>query len=438
MSNKNLVAVLLVSVVALSAPAMAAAPGQGTTATDHRVDGQLTDQPMSTSHQPDGAEQVAAPDQFEPNDDFNNSTTVEPGTYSNLSIESADVDVYGVSLERGEALSAAIAFSHAEGDLEMALVGPDQETVVAASESTTDNESVSTVAAQNGTYYLVVYGHGNATGTYDLTVSVGTGGSAEGDAFEPNDDVANATTLEDGTYENLSVTENDIDVYAVSLDTAEALTASIEFSHAEGDLDMALLGGDPLQAIDASVSTNDSESISSVAPESGTYYLVVYGFENATAPYNLSLTTASGGGGENATTGDAFEPNDDVANATALEAGNYTNLSIGSGDVDVFTVDAATDSVFAAAINFSHAEGDLDMALVGPNQTTLASSTSTTDGESITTLLPETGTYYLVVYGFENATADYDLLLTFTPSETETETANNTTAVGTVRLPVVD
>lgn len=155
-------------------------------------------------------------------------------------------------------------------------------------------------------------------------------------------------------------------------------------------------------------------------------------------PMSTSHQPDRPGGAEQAAAPDQFDPNDDFNNSTPVEPGNYTNLSISSGDADVFTFDAAADSVFAAAITFSHAEGNLDMALYGPNRTALASSNSTTDRESITTLLPETGTYYLVVYGFENATARYDLLLTFTPSETGTETANNTTAAGNVRPPVVD
>lgn len=95
-------------------------------------------------------------DQFEPNDDFASATPVESGTYPNLSIQPGDIDVYAVDLRAGEPLSAEITFSHAAGDLDMALVDPTTERVLAVSDSTTDDESISYVAPEAGTYYLVV------------------------------------------------------------------------------------------------------------------------------------------------------------------------------------------------------------------------------------------------------------------------------------------
>lgn len=408
MSTDSLAA-LLVGLVVVSA----AAGLGGATAADRVAsnDEQWIDQPVRHDRPADTL-QVDGADQFEPNDDFNSSTAIEPGEYSNLSITAGDVDVYGVSLESGEALSATISFDNDTGDLDMALVGPDRDQPLDSSEGTTDTESVSTFAGQNGTYYLVVYGYNNSTAAYDLSVDVEAGGSATGDAFEPNDDIGNATALEDGTYENLSVGEDDIDVYAVSLDRAEVLTASIRFDNDVGDLDLALFAGEPPEIVAGSATLNDTESVSYVSPSQGTYYLVVYGFGNATGPYDLSLTTASGETDGNASSGDELEPNDDLANATAIRDGFTGEAAITPGDIDVYAVSLDAGDALSASIAFSHAEGDLEMGLVGPDGTVVQLSSSVTDNESVSSVAPQQGTYYLVVYGFDNATGPYDLSVT--------------------------
>ncbi|MFC7136420.1 hypothetical protein ACFQRB_07485 [Halobaculum litoreum] len=48
-------------------------------------------------------------------------------------------------------------------------------------------------------------------------VAVGGAAAQQDGEFEPNDDLANATAIEPGTYANLTITEGDLDVYAVEL-----------------------------------------------------------------------------------------------------------------------------------------------------------------------------------------------------------------------------
>ncbi|MFC7136419.1 PPC domain-containing protein [Halobaculum litoreum] len=158
----------------------------------------------------------------------------------------------------------------------------------------------------------------------------------------------------------------------------------------------------------ASVSTNDTESLSYVAGQAGAHYLVVYGYENATGAYDLTVDRTAG----NATDGgDALEPNDDTGNATALEPGTYTDLTVAEDDLDFYAVDLAAGDALSASIAFSNATGDLDFALLSPNGTLLAVSDSVTDAERLSTVADETGRYYLVVYGFDGATGPYELTL---------------------------
>ncbi|MBV0924375.1 Hvo_1808 family surface protein [Halomicroarcula limicola] len=267
------------------------------------------------------------------------------------------------------------------------------------------------------------------------TMAVGTAAAqTETDeaAFEPNDSFENATQLEPGNYTGLNVTENDLDVYAVELNAGESLSAEIEFSHARGDLDLFLLGpnGSTLQA---GVSETDGESVSAVAPEAGTYYLVVAGFQGASGPYDLRVNTA--GAGPSPAAGE-FEPNDDFETATPVEAGNYTGLNVTENDLDVYAVELSEGDTLSAEIEFSHARGDLELLLIGPERTVLQASTSSTDGESISHLAGTNGTYYLVVYGYLDGTGPYDLSVGVSSGEdgtppagpSPTETPGNETA----------
>lgn len=301
------VCTLVVAVLAVSALVAGLVTGaHADTSVQMQANGTTTVGDATTTAEVDGAERTTteAADggedaDFEPNDGIENATNVTNGTYTGLSIDEDDFDTYAVELAPGETLTAAISFSHAEGDLDMGLVGPDGQETLAISESTTDGENISYEASEAGTHYLVVYGYQNATAPYDLTVSTtrggpGTDGNVTADAFEPNNGFDSATPINFGSYQNLSVGLFDADFYAVNLSAGESMVTAISFDHTEGDLDMALVGPDGRETLAISQSTTNMENVSYVAPQSGTYYLVVYGYQDATAPYDLIIATSSG------------------------------------------------------------------------------------------------------------------------------------------------
>ncbi len=80
--------------------------------------------------------------------------------------------------------------------------------------------------------------------------------------------------------------------------------------------------------------------------------------------------------------------------------GNH-DLSLCDGDTDWFYIaDAAT-----VTIDFTHANGDLDMASYDANDSRLAVSQSTSNSESLTV---GAGTW-IKVYGYQGAANDYTL-----------------------------
>jgi hypothetical protein len=348
-------------------------------------------------------------DRFEPNDGLANATLIGSGTYTDLEISTPnDIDVFAVELESGDALSAAIDFSHFTGDLDLLLLGPDG-TLRQISDSETDGEEISYVAGQSGTYYLVVVGFQGATNGYDLRVEIPNGqpDPSPGER-EPNDDFDEATPIQPGTISDLQISEGDIDVYAIQLNRSEVLSASINFTNAQGDLDLFLFN--PNQTVRAfSATTNDTETVTTVADETGTYYLVVAGYQGATNSYNLTTTVTTGS--PPPAPDDPNEPNDGFANATSIQPGEYSGLSITTGDIDFYAVNLSVGDVVEAEINFSQAEGDLDLLFVDPNGNIAAFSVTATDNENVSSIAAESGTYYLVVLGFGNASASYNLSL---------------------------
>ena len=109
------------------------------------------------------------PDRFEP-DSREDPTEIEPGNYGGLSLVDSDQDHFAVELASKTIIEASAAFDHDDGDLEMVLVGPDNESV-ASSVSNTDNESVSYTANASGLYTVVLYTENNASVDYSLRIA---------------------------------------------------------------------------------------------------------------------------------------------------------------------------------------------------------------------------------------------------------------------------
>jgi hypothetical protein len=110
---------------------------------------------------------------------------------------------------------------------------------------------------------------------------------------------------------------------------------------------------------------------------------------------------------------DAFEDNDSANTATPLTLVSQTvsGLQICSGDDDVFRVEVPNGAIIRVEVDFAHADGDLDVALLNYSLTPVAVSESVTDHEAILYAVPAAGTYYIVVHSPDNALNRYRLTL---------------------------
>ena len=113
---------------------------------------------------------------------------------------------------------------------------------------------------------------------------------AGADQYEPNDNFDNATPIEAGTYEGLSIYPvGDVDTYKFTLGATHDVDIKALFTEVDGDLDMKLYDG-TYQKVAVSLGFLDNEEISkTLAP--GDYYIQIFGFENRFSnSYTLVLT----------------------------------------------------------------------------------------------------------------------------------------------------
>ena len=113
------------------------------------------------AHSVVGAAVAAAPttcsdDGFEDNDSFGDPAPVTEGLTENLRSCALDDDYFSIQLSVGDEITIDVSFSHAEGDIDLALFNPSA-TLVASSESATDDEQIVYTAPEAGIFVIRVH-----------------------------------------------------------------------------------------------------------------------------------------------------------------------------------------------------------------------------------------------------------------------------------------
>lgn len=217
------------------------------------------------------------------NDDQSGAVTIDSGTYQ--AGFSGFEDYFAVELTAGEQLTSNIRFDSTDAEIDAEIVGPNGN-VVDSSTTNTDDETVSAVAMTNGTYYIHTFGSGSTDYEFDVEIT----GVDEGDRESLNHNIDSALTIPEGTYNGLIGGQEDY--YGIEVNTGEAITASVNFDHAEGDVEAELIGPDN-SVLDTSTSTSDGESVSATASTAGTYYLYIYrsSIESDATEYTFTIET---------------------------------------------------------------------------------------------------------------------------------------------------
>ncbi len=342
-----------------------------------------------------------AVDPDEENDSDGDAKLILPGSRPGRNVCLGDEDFYDVILQEGDTLTVDLTFSHAEGDIDMQVLGflgiP-----VASGSSSNDNESVSYTATRFG-FFTIRVALGTDTGSvlgnpYDMNVSVGQAPApmCSADALEENDSASAARPLSPGTQSNLNVCSGDDDFYSFNFAQGDDVTVNVAFSDAEGDIDLQLLNAGGTEVAISDTNTDD-ESISYTVATAGPYLVRVYLYGDAGSvpgnPYSLSVQAA----GSLTCAADPFEANNTSATATALPQGTYSNLTACENDDDYYALSLTSGQAITVLSSFSNAEGDIDLRLFDPGGTQVASALTVTDDETFTYTPAVTGTHVLQV-----------------------------------------
>ncbi|MBL4848748.1 MAG: pre-peptidase C-terminal domain-containing protein [Planctomycetes bacterium] len=156
---------------------------------------------------------------------------------------------------------------------------------------------------------------------------------------------------------------------------------------------------------EVSQSAQNAELEGSFALSPGPHFIVANGYDASgrlVASSELALDV--GGQTSPSISDDDYEENDDQGSATALTAGTYADLWI--RDDDWFKVTVPAGGTLRATIRFSHSAGDLDMAIEG-----VGNSAGTDDQEQVEGTNLNAGDYYVRVFGYSGAQAEYTLEL---------------------------
>jgi hypothetical protein len=239
----------------------------------------------------------------------------------------------------------------------------------------------------------------------EITADPGSDTTPPGDdPFEPNNSAAQAFLIEAGTYDTPSITTGDEDWFTFSPPTGAMVRVTISFDGSLGDLNMAMYRA----GVEVDTATNasaDEETVHSTYDGVEPLTVRIYGADGGKGAYTLAVEFEGG-----IDMGPACNPsNNSMDDAIRVgDAGTYNELAICSDDnVDWYRISATVGSGLIR-IEFSHSEGDLDMALYTSNGDTLETATSTSDNEEFES---PGSVRYLKVYGYSGATAGYKLII---------------------------
>lgn len=241
-------------------------------------------------------------DDASPNDDLASATAVEDGNrrgvqYGALHICGDESDWYTIRIQEGDGLEIDIAFTHADGDIDMRLLkenpnGGDP-ILVDTSVSVRDSETVyERRASADATYYIEVYRFRPGESDYTMTVNVFQQCTDDAEILsgEQNDTRDRARSRFPAIGESRQICDYDDDWYRFTLNARQRVRIDALFSHAAGDIDMVLYRQGEDRILHRAISSTDDELIDETL-DAGTYELRIYGFRDHQNSYTLFRTS---------------------------------------------------------------------------------------------------------------------------------------------------
>lgn len=235
------------------------------------------------------------------------------------------------------------------------------------------------------------------------------------DEAEPNNVAAQATALDEGRRQGLTLCPEDVDLYRVPLGIGQSLTVLVSYTASNGALLARALGPEG-QEIARDDTPQDDAILTVAASDRPTeVYLEITGEPNT---YDLILDLDFDSGEDGCQ--DIFEPNNTLEEATRVEdlPLEASNLRVCQGEADIYALELSEGDKLTAWARFVHSAGDIDISLRDAEGATVARSDSLTDDESLSEVqIRADGTYYLYVTLYQGQSQSYDLELSVEGSQ---------------------
>ncbi|MFU8804486.1 MAG: PPC domain-containing protein, partial [Bradymonadaceae bacterium] len=343
-------------------------------------------------------------DIFDPNDSCGAAPILPIGSYDNLAV-CTDADFYKVELLPFQELTARAIYdpATAAGELDIFLFGPNECLRLAASGvevaggGTEVVEVLTYQAVIGGDFYLMTNLFQGLHVPYRLELEIVEGPPCVDDHLAGNDTYTQAHEISpEGVYDQtesaligLRICDNNEDWFKIELEEDDVLKWVVSFRHTEGDVDAFLYGpadqGTPL--VSGTSETDDEELVYTVgAGEAGTYYLRVKGKYPVRSDYRV-LTYLNGVGPENPLCPDQFGTNDVRERAAEVGEGTYGPLMVCGvpRSEDWFTTFVRAGETLNVRLDFTHADGRIDLRLYDDSGSTnpLMTSSTTRDFEEV-------------------------------------------------------
>lgn len=371
---------------------------------------------------------------YEPNDEAAAATSIGVGDQTGMIIcqtDPYDEDWYSVSILDGERMHFSIAFDHNQGNLNLYLYESDGTTQLDSSTVyDADTEQVDGPRARGDSTYLVrvMASTLDFDVTYDLSVTVDPPIQCTDDGYEPNDDFNQATPLSLPGIDNMIMCPGDADVFAINAVRTDRLNFLLVNESGLGDLDLFIFDDSGTEVGKSTSTGTGAEDYSYDVYVDGTYYVVVEpksGDAEDIVDYHLDVSQETFVLCDT----DAYEPNDNEAQATVLSDMQFTQSGsdwilelsgftiCNPGPFDWFAMDLLQGDMVSVEVLFTNADGDIDAHLLDSAGDTVDSGTTVSDNETVDFVddggVPADGRYYVRVKMYSsNNDSVYDIKVT--------------------------
>lgn len=279
-------------------------------------------------------------DEAGPNDSVANRTPIETGTVDELILCPGDEDWYGLQVPGGTEVTLDLRFLQADGDLELQVLLPDGQTLVAEGRTVTDNERV---RFRLGTPRNLAIRVASAvplpnTIPYRLRVTFDESEACDDDRFEENDRREDAASLSPFETRSAQLCPADPDWFRLDgVPAGSSVDLSLDFVPSLGDLDLAVFRPGQPEPLLESASRGQTESLRFSTSFGGDFLVRVEGRRTDENPYDLRAEIF-----EDPTAtcpDDPGEPNDDPTRSSTIGMDFEGVRAICQGDEDWYRIE---------------------------------------------------------------------------------------------------